>query len=96
MAGRSIQRPGFVSGAAEAARELMRESRKLRCNNCSGQMGLGIISAKVYMRDKLWWHACRFCSKRCRDEFFRNQAEEMNERPATTESGGTARAHPLK
>ena len=86
MAGRKIQRPGFVSGAAEAARELMRESSKLRCNNCSGRMGLGIISAKVYMRDKWWWHACRFCSKRCRDEFFRNQAEEMNERPATTES----------
>jgi len=77
MARRSIQRPGFVSGAAEAARELMRESSKLRCNNCSGRMGLGIISAKVYMRDKWWWHACRFCSKRCRDEFFRNQAEEM-------------------
>jgi hypothetical protein len=66
-----------VSAAAEAARQLMRESSKITCKNCSGPMGLGIISAKVYMPDKLWWHACRFCSKRCRDEFFRKRAAEM-------------------
>ena len=82
MAKKGSQRPGLVRGAAEAARELMRESSKLRCKNCSGKMGLGIISAKVYMPDELWWHACRFCSKRCRDEFFRKRAEEMKRSPS--------------
>ena len=38
---------------------------------------MGIISAKVYTPDRLWWQAFRFCSKRCRDEFFRKKAEEL-------------------
>jgi hypothetical protein len=65
-----------VGRNTDRAYEMMRASRQA-CKNCSGPMGLGIISAKVYIPDKWWWSAYRFCSKRCRDQFFRNNAEEF-------------------
>ena len=39
---------------------------KLGCRECHKPLGLGVISARVWIPRRLWWEIRRFCSTSCK------------------------------
>ncbi len=50
--------------------------------DCGGRLGLGVVSAKVWVWQKYWLQVYRFCSIRCRDRFLKARADERVRRTA--------------
>ena len=55
---------------------------RLTCRCCRGQLGLGVVTAKVWVPEKWWFEVRRFCSGACRVRHLEELEDTLRKRRA--------------